>query len=470
MNAEITKIIKNNDYLGWIPCVIGRLDFSKVCIKQLSCIEKKKHQKAFCFSYQDKHSLPNSNFIPRFNIVSSVQNWKDRNDPNNLYDGLFRFITFSKTTVTGSMHGTAFLLLDLDVVKSESFVADVLAPLEKLEQNVQRYDKAIAENQYTPSFILEQHNVDEEVKRIESVITQFSSQDLKDRIIVIEYTILSNGLTFIKPVLRKGLHEDENIQQAIEHSNFIASKQCFIYIKHSLHTHKHHNKNEDRLTIIHPINKDNIEETALRLISDMERSIIEIKELGVHKIDASQYYLQGFISYSKSLVESLLENSLINRDKGKIKIKFLDNMLQSWRSLILKHEREEDQLSARKAKNASAIGELFQSLSLFVTLFAFLFSTARWFIPTGETIQSAYGKDYEFLSVFFDDPMKTSIILVLCVFACLVLRVMYHPNGIVRRPLVWLLKLITKNAILQFLRCILIALFIFFIGRLLAGS
>jgi hypothetical protein len=468
LTSEINKLIKQNDYLGWIPCVIGRLDFSKVCIKQLFCIEKKEHQKAVCFSYQDRHSLPSSDFIPRLNVVSSVQDWKDRADLDKQYYGNFRFITISKTTVSGSMEGTAFLLLDADIAKSQLFVSEVIEPLVNLGNNVREYEKAIAKSQYEPEFILEQQSVDDEVCRIESVIKQFEYQELKDRVISIEYSILSNGLIFIKPVLRKGLYDDPDTQAKVNHTHFIAAKQCFIYVKYSLHTHKHHDKDEDRLTIIHPIDKDKAEETGLRLIGDMERSVIEIKEMGVHKLDASQHYLQGFISYSKSLVESLLEVGLIPVEKGAKKIKFFDNMLQSWRTLIQKHEREEDQVEMKKTKNSAAIGEVFQSLSLLVALFAFLFSSIRWFIPAGKDFQSVYGEEFDFLSIFFDEPIVTSIFLVLCIFTFVVLRIIVNPNGVIRRPLRYFWNFIDKGRVIELVRILLLASCVFLVGRLFA--
>jgi hypothetical protein len=480
LNSQIKKTINDHDYLGWIPCVIGRLDFSKVRIDQLPCVNDTPQRASICFSYTDRHSLPTTDFNPRFNVVSSVQNWKDRPDVEGAYDGHFRFITISKTSKNGSMNGVAFLLLDSDVLKHGSFVTDVLAPLTALEEKIKEYKNAIAADQYQPTLELDIQRVEKEIDRIETMIIQFCNQELKDRIIMIQYSILSNGLFFVKPVMREDLYDDVEIRKAVTHSNFIAAKQCFIYIKYSLHTHKHHAVAEDRLTSIHPINKEKIEETGLRLINDMECSIIEIKEMGVNKMDASQHYMLGFISYSKSLIQSLVEVNIIEPTEGTNRIEFFNNMLQSWRSLILRHDSNAKELAYKKSKDADAItykeskdvdaiGEFFQSLSLLVTVFALFFSGIRWYIPKDNSFEDMYGTQYEFLSVFFDNPIRTFIVLGISVLTLISLRIITNPHGVIRRPLKYIWNKTTIKGLVNLIRGLLVVVFIFTLGSLLGN-
>jgi len=112
------SIVKQYDHMGWIPCVLGSLDFSLVNTNQLIPKPEGEGTDEVCFSYINDHSIPSTKHRTRYNVVSSVYDWKDREDNKNEYDGEFRFLTFGATQPDGSMEGEAFLILHEDSKKS----------------------------------------------------------------------------------------------------------------------------------------------------------------------------------------------------------------------------------------------------------------------------------------------------------------------------------------------------------------
>jgi hypothetical protein len=463
---ETKSILKHYQHIGWIPCVIGRLDFSKVNTKQLSTVLSGPHKESTCFSYINEHSIPSIKHRIRCNVVSSVYDWKDRDDENNEYDGLFRFITFGETKEDGSMEGEAFLVLHDDIKQVQNFPQTVLEPMKTLEQKIAQYQASLRENQYSPNTKLELSDVKSDIEQIKIAIRHIANNELQQRVFNIKYIILSNGITCLRTEDWLGQNNSPEHRESIDGTKYIADKQCFIYLKYSLHRHKHHNGQEDRLTSVHKIDQQAPNKSALKIVDDLNRSIIEIKEREVENFESPDHYLQGFISYAKSLLHSLELMSLIAAEEAKNKRAYLDNMFESWKAVASRTQKAREILRGKQESDSKGIVEFFQAISILVATFSLIIH-ASFNVLKGQDVEAVLkGTIYEKISEHFSS--STTILDVLaCLFLLIVLMVsgwiISQPNGIVRRPVRWIRRHFNKITMFLF-RIGLVALIIFFIG------
>ncbi|RPH15862.1 MAG: hypothetical protein CBB67_016495 [Alteromonadaceae bacterium TMED7] len=463
---ENQKIIKGYQHIGWIPCVLGSLDFSRVNTKQLCTELSEPHTKSQCFSYINEHSIPTTGHRTRCNLVSSIYDWKDRRDEKNEYDGLFRFITFGETQSDGSLIGEAFLVLHDDIKQVANFPKEVLEPMNALEQEVLSYQQALKENQYSPSVELDLGEVQKKIERIKVAIKHIANNELLERVFNIKYRILSNGLTLLRTEDWLGQSNSPEYKNAIERTKYIADKQCFIYLKYSLHRHKHHNGQEDRLTSVHRINEEAPSQTALKLVEDLNRSIIEIKEREIENLDSPDHHLQGFISYAKSLLNSLELTKLLSEEEAGNKRQYLDNMFGSWMSVASRSEKRKAQKQDKEEKDSKGIVEFFQAISILVATLSLIIHTSFRFFTTEGADVLINGTIYENVSLYISSSTKILDVLAI-LFLLVVLMVsgwiIWQPHGIVRRPIRWARRDFGKKAMF-ILRSVLIALLIFTIG------
>lgn len=471
MSPNIDSVLQDYDYIGWIPCVVGRLDFSKISTDQVEIKERKKcAEKSICLTYRDEHSIPTSTLREQFSVISSVFNWKDRKDPNENYDGFFRFIAFSYSDQFGDMKGRAFLILQSDINDSQELQSSIIEPLAQIEESIRNYDNAISENQYEPTIRLEEIHVKKEIKSVENKIDDFlASGSYKDRIIQIDYLINKNGMVFLNTKTRDKFTSDIKYKAQELHSSYICSKQCFIYLKSVYHKHKHHKKEEDRITSIHRIDSASKTTAALKLIDDLRRSLIELKDREHRSLESPEHFLQGFISYTKSLVQSLNDMKLISDDIAKAKHTYFDNMLQSWQSIVKRTEESRRLKDIKKENNSKAIGEFFQSISILIAIFSLLFHGFRYVYADPSFVIKVEGTYFESFTPHMTNPMfllETFTVLFFLILTTISLRIAVHPHGIIRRPLNKLLSYLSGRY-LKLAQSITIALLIFLFGLLI---
>lgn len=430
---ELKKLISEYQYLAWVPCVVGRLDFSRISTDQLRCRLNSDFSDSVCFSYIDEHSISSIKSRVRYNIASSVFDWKDREDENEEYNGLFRFITIASSK-DNAMEGVAYLVLHNDIVDSETFRNDILLPMMQLQSKVAEYEKALEHDQYTPSCILKTETVEKSVKGLQSSLDTYANRQMKGRIIKVKYKILHNGLVFLETESREGIDDEESNE--INHHSYIAAKQTFIYLKYSLHNHKHHIKEEDRLTVAHRINPHKPEETAQRLIDDLRRSVIELKEREFRRIESPEHYLQGFISYSKSLIEALAETSLISNEVATVKKSYFDNMLQSWQSLAHRTEAQQSKELKENEDKLKGWGDFLQGVSVLIAVIALIFQGLKYIYSSDGVADKVAKTPFAFLNDYFSNPDKLIPIFVFLFFIVifsLTVKEVINPLSPVRR-------------------------------------
>ncbi|EJO2020449.1 hypothetical protein RQY88_002204 [Vibrio vulnificus] len=458
-----SELADKYEYIGWIPCVVGRLDFSKVGTDQL----KYKKDEPICLSYMDEHSSPSAEYRCRYNAISSVYNWKDREDKNNDYSGEFRFLTILKTLPNGDAIGNAYLWSTEEEKKCDLLKKQVLDPLRELEVKVSHYQKALTVDQYNPSEKLDSSIVDAEIINTIDSIGELNKTKLKNKILVIKFHISSNGLTLLECEKRAGVDDSDNqeLRSKALHSRFIAAKQAFIYLKYTLHTHKHHPAQEDRLTSVHFIDSTNLKNVAFRLIEDLRRSAIEIKVTAIGNEPSAEHLLHGFISYTKSLIIALEEKSLIDEKIASTKKLFFENMLGSWESIIQKNKEAKEKIKEIKAKQTKANDDALQALSILLATISVFFVGIKFTLTSVDTCSNSitnWALKSTCSIVSNKEMVLTAFIVILFSMLLVVtIRVTSNPYGLIRRFFKCIINLCNKSNAILLLRVVLFSLFFF---------
>ncbi|ANB25566.1 hypothetical protein A6F57_10365 [Alteromonas stellipolaris] len=454
-------------HIGWIPCVLGSLDFSRVTTKYLYSSVSGPHTESICFSYINEHSIPSTKLRTRCNFATSIFDWKDRKDDKKEYDGLFRFLVFGESQSDGSMKGEAFLVLHDDIKQIQTFPKSVLTPLKELSDKISNYQSALKKNQYSPVVELDLTEVSSDIEKVKVAIRQIANNELKQRIFNIKYVIMKNGLTFLKTVDWLGQSNNPEHRDIIESTKYIADKQCFIYLKYSLHRHKHHNGQEDRLTSVHKIDHQDLEKTSMKLVEDLNRSLIEIKEREVENFESPDHYLQGFISYAKSLLQSLAASNLISKAELDSKNAYLDNMFWSWKAVASRAQKVKSTAKEKQDSDSKGIVEFFQAISILVATFSLLVHASINVLKIDNINELLTSTPYKNISEYFSSPV-TILNVLTGLFVLIVMMVagwiVWQPHGVVKRPLRWLRRNFKQKYLMHIVRAVIIAMVVFILG------
>lgn len=315
------------EYIGWIPCVNGHLDFglTKVGIKgsfsSPNLYDKKTVEKNYSLTPAvDSHQ--------RAIILQSKVDWRDSPADDHSI-GNFRVFVAGKVTSSPNMN-------DRELVGHILIYPLCAEPEKKI--NIRRI------NAHTAAHNITKDNAPETFPEI---IKLYSSPDkisgLKDDCFVtsIKFEIKPNGLTYLK--------FNPNSSDLDPRSRFLIARQAFYYLKYSVHSHRHHENKQDSLTTITNLDSH----CGLRLICQLKR---ELTNLGrIQKIDSrisQESNTDGIISYSKSLLVGLRQEKLISEEEEKTESNRLKNIATSFRSqeAKIKLSDEKNELIKQKSK------------------------------------------------------------------------------------------------------------------------
>jgi len=170
----------------------------------------------------------------------------------------------------------------------------------------------------------------------------------------------------------------------------------------------------------------------LNLVDELRKSIIEIKDREFSNIDSPEHFLQGFISYTKSLVHSLAEQDLISHKIEKLKNAYFDNMLQSYQSLVFRAKKVKLHKELILENRAKSFSETLQSISIFIGISTLIFHGFRYVIADPSTSSKIKDTPFVILEDFFSDPKLFMSVLIVFWFSIVVtitLRIITRPNS-----------------------------------------
>jgi hypothetical protein len=312
-------------YVGWVPCVNGHLDFGlmKVGIKggftnasfqddrvvDLNCSLSSKG---------DSHQ--------RGIVLQSKVDWRD-SEWKRPYIGQFRVLVTAKVKRSNAMD---------DRNLSGNVLIYPLVAEPECKTEISRI------NVHEISHGIDKNNIQEQLELLDKVVS--SPKDvtgLKPDCLIcsLHFTIRPNGLTYIK--------YNESGSELDPDSSYIIARQIFYYLKYSIHSHRHHIDEQDSLTTITPCDSD----SGLRLVCQLKRELTNLSR--TQKIDNRRHptsTANGIISYTNSLLTSLVSERSIDSDSAKREAKYFDNVKLSFDSMEDKIKQEKDSIERAKSK------------------------------------------------------------------------------------------------------------------------
>lgn len=265
-----------------MPCIAGKLFF-----EYSDC--------GLSYNKQNIFNINNKSPENHHIIISSTVNWKDYHVDD--LDGLFRVIVVANSHEFGEIKGDVYIITDEKASENWDEIDSKLLNLSRMTLN----DESIKED-----FPLLRELLEEEGKYFYKV--NFSLDQL--------------GFTKLR------LASFPSKQPTDQDKNTIC-RQAYYYIKYAFHKHRHHHTTAESLTTIHPLTEGDKTNNAMELISDLKRSLVQIKR------NFKDYQYQeisksiGIISYALSLIESCKKSGYITPEDYQHEKSYFENVSTS---------------------------------------------------------------------------------------------------------------------------------------------
>ncbi|NOR70367.1 MAG: hypothetical protein GQ532_11865 [Methylomarinum sp.] len=275
---------KQMPYVGWVPCLNGKLVFDLVECELNDGVNP---------TIEVVHYDQKSDVLVEYVLVHSTVDWKDFGGDD--LDGLWSVILLSERNIQDSSHAGTICFIPK---KDEDSIGSSII---KIASRINMTLNSDEINNVTSEFI--------ELKNELGIAAK-----LYEKCYLAEFKLDDDGLVWIQPKVKQG-------------DNIIA-RQAYYYIKYTWHRHRHHDSRAETLTTVHkvplnflfevlPYNKNKY--IAKQLIDDLKRNLVRFKR-GID--DASHREVlkaKGIVSYTKSLVEILrakkfIEHSLYQKE------------------------------------------------------------------------------------------------------------------------------------------------------------
>lgn len=277
-------------FLGWIPCINGHLNFGLMRPGIIGGFTDKesRDEKTNCINFG---YLKQNDHHARKVMMQSKVDWRDKLSKDD-YDGFFRVFVLAEAEQSESM--------DSRSLKGSLYMYPVAEHETTKENNHQKtwFDLI---HKAEEIYDLREHKPWHEIRdKLNKYYDDLSKSLLEQRFWKIDFHISSSGLIYLRP-------SDESCKNRSEQDAFLVTRQAYYYIKYSLHSHKHHQSEQDALTSIvnYDATTDGKHQAALKLICQLKRELTSIKrtltqEQRFHSDDAL-----GILAYMASLLTSL---------------------------------------------------------------------------------------------------------------------------------------------------------------------
>lgn len=303
----------NYSHIGWVPCINGHLDFGLMIPGIVGSFTNNtlKDPKITSINYG---SLYRDNHHARRIILQSKVDWKDNKKPD--FNGHFRVILIAEANESEN--------LDERKLTGSIYIypLGLEPPLNNGRSNLPWFESIHSANDSLTEYkknkledwdkIRLQLNSDYDSLSI--ALNNHDDNPIKEHFYKVNFDVNNTGLT----KLTLDFPDIENINQT---EKYLVIRQAFYYIKYSLHSHKHHFKQEDSLTTVVPLETDDAlkDQTGLKLLGQLKRELTSIKRTYSNGGNRTFCDEQGIIAYMSSFCVSLnsggyLSEKLYNRE------------------------------------------------------------------------------------------------------------------------------------------------------------
>jgi hypothetical protein len=304
-------------YLGWIPCISGHLDFGLMKpgisggFTNKDIKDNKTNHINFGYLAQKDHHA-------RRVMLQSKVNWQDRlNDEE--YDGSFRVFVLAEASESAFMdnrelHGSVYVYPTSEQEGS------------KAENREKPWFQTIHEAQEV--YDRSNGNVDgwdDSRSQLNHFYDRLKGELEAMGFWRVDFKVTSGGLVYLST-------PTEQHRLLSDNEKYLITRQAYYYIKYSLHSHKHHQAEQDSLTTIVAYNPsmDGKRDAALKVLCQLKRELTHIKrtltqEQGLYSDDAL-----GILSYMGSLLTTLHTRKLIDGDLYQREGRYIDSLRSSF--------------------------------------------------------------------------------------------------------------------------------------------
>jgi len=385
------------NYVGWIPCISGHLDFGLMTPELAGDFSKDENQ------YNDRKSLNYSRFgnndsHHRNILLHSKVDWKDyRSNPST--SGWTGVTVIAETQSSDNIdnrncHGYVIL----NVLKEKTETGLLAKFRDKFSESEPKFegDDTLYEKLIEARDIFNGQDKDPYRKKVnwpgvqKTLNNKF--KDIKecadilihgcrsDNLFVIKFMITSTGVTYLN---YEGPNLEGYDQKVTDRAKYTLCRQAFYYLKYSLHSHKHHEYEHDALTTIEPLHNSPIKELdnpledlgykiesltdtniyGLKMIARLKRELINQKRYA--SSDSNNGPIEnealGISAYIKSLITSLHDTKIIT---DRIKERELSRLKSIEESFIAQSDRIDNKIETEyKAKTVERqIAQLFLAI------------------------------------------------------------------------------------------------------------
>lgn len=304
-------------YLGWIPCISGHLDFGLMKpgisggFTNKDIKDNKTNHINFGYLAQKDHHA-------RRVMLQSKVNWQDRLDPRD-YDGSFRVFVLAEASESACMDSR-------ELVGSVHVYPTREQEGSKAENRVKPWFQTIHEAQEL--FDASNGNLngwEESRNQLNQCYTRLKGELEAQGFWRVDFKATAGGLVYLSTPT-----EEHRPLSASE--KYLITRQAYYYIKYSLHSHKHHQAEQDSLTTIVPYgpSRDSRRDAALKMLCQLKRELTHIKrtltqEQGLYSDDAL-----GILSYMGSLLTTLHSRKLIDGELYQREGRYIDSLRSSF--------------------------------------------------------------------------------------------------------------------------------------------
>jgi hypothetical protein len=288
-------------YIGWVPCINGHLDFGLMKPGISGGFTNKNIQDSSTNHINYAFDALPGDHARRIMLQSKVD-WQDRLSPER-YDGLFRVFVLAEVAKSDDLDQrklTGSLYLYSIAERETSKAANHEDPcFQLIHQSQSLFDSALANKDSWP------------VTR--SQLNQYYEQ-LNDclnskKCWRVDFVIECGGLAYLS--LQLGDTDPLSQEEC-----YIITRQAYYYLKYSLHSHKHHQSEQDSLTTItrYCAGTDGRKAAALRMLGQLKRELTQIKRMLSHGTNVFSDDALGILSYMASLLTTLHDTGMVDDD------------------------------------------------------------------------------------------------------------------------------------------------------------
>lgn len=327
------------EYLGWVPCLNGHLDFGLMTVGIQGDFTGKGEK------YTDRRIIEINRSAVRERdshqrriLLQSKVNWKDSETFND-EDGWFRVFVRADVTPSSSMDErslTGYILIYPLLAEPASYDEKMKMclhrdshELKKLSDEVDRI-KYQLDDSSSQLYDLKLAAINNKFDQFDALIkgeVESKGFDYSYFFSCFRFHLEPNGLIWISSY-------KSNVKPDIE---YVVARQAYYYLKYALHTHKHHQSTQDALTTLVPLNKSDTApclDASLRLVCQLKRELTalnRIKSLSTHRYKDHLILNDscGIIAYGKALIRSLKDKSIFDEQIYSRELERFDDLKSS---------------------------------------------------------------------------------------------------------------------------------------------